>query len=118
MTMAVPVEVLAPPDAYSRGFSRDDAALVLDGYLRRLASQEARCRTVLGRLARRFLRTSGHHTLGFARIGDYSREQLGLSGRELQSLATVSERLERLPAVRAAFAAGQVSWAQVRLLVT
>src|SRR5437773_9008956 len=42
---------------------------------------------------------------------------MGLSARELQSLATVTERLEALPAIRTAFDAGEISWAQVRLLV-
>jgi len=70
----VPAEVLVPPEACSRGFRRDDAALVIDGYLRRLAAQEACCRVVLGRLARAFLRGRGQHLLGFARLGDYARE--------------------------------------------
>src|SRR2546427_1664879 len=113
----VPAEVLVPPEAFGRGFRRDDAALVIDGYLRRLAAQEARCRVVLGRLARAFLLCRGQHLLGFARLGDYARERLGLSARELQSLATVTERLAALPAVRAAFDGGELSWAQVRLLV-
>ena len=51
----VPPDLLAPPDARSRSFRHDDAALVLDGYLRRLAAQEARSRVVLGRLSRAFL---------------------------------------------------------------
>ena len=51
----VPAEVLVPPETHGRGFRHDDAALVIDGYLRRLAAQEARCRAVLGRLARAFL---------------------------------------------------------------
>src|SRR2546428_11053099 len=113
----VPPDLLAPPDARSRSFRHDDAALVLDGYLRRLAAQEARCRVVLGRLGRVFLERRGQHLLGFARLGDYARERLGLSARELQSLASVTERLEALPAIRTAFDAGEISWAQVRLLV-
>src|SRR5437867_6045429 len=110
-----PAEIV-PPDAYSRGFHHDDAALVLDGWLRRLASQETRCRAVLGRLAGAFLKRRGQHELGFSRLDDYARERLGLSGRELQSLATVMGRLDGLPALRAAFEAGLLSWAQVRLL--
>src|SRR5512132_3485292 len=104
--MDVPSHVLVPPEAYGRSFSRPEAALVLDGWLRRLAAREAQCRMVLGTLARRFLTRRGHHELGFARLGDYSRERLGISGRELQSLATVSTRLEGLPRLRAAFAEG------------
>jgi len=90
----------------------------VDGWLRRLAAQDARGRTVLGRLAQAFLRRRGHYQLGFSRLGDYSRERLGISARELQSLATVCARLERLPRLRAAFVDGVLSWAQIRLLTT
>src|SRR5437016_4566153 len=114
--MDVPPELLVPPEAYGRGFCPHDAALVLDGWLRRLAAQDARGRLVLGRLARAFLRRHGHHELGFGRLGDYSRERIGLSARELQSLATVSAHLERLPRLRTAFVDGVLSWAQIRLL--
>src|SRR5439155_905690 len=108
----VPSELLVPPEAHGRGFCPHDAALVLDGWLRRLAAQDARGRIVLGRLARAFLRRRGHHDLGFSRLGDYSRERLGISAREHQSLATVSARLERLPQLRAAFADGD--WSAIR----
>src|SRR2546422_11235069 len=114
--MDVPSELLVPPEAHGRGFCPHDAALLLDGWLRRLAAQDARGRMVLGRLARAFLRRRGHHDLGFSRLGDYSRDRLGISAREHQSLATVSARLERLPQLRAAFADGVLSWAQIRLL--
>src|SRR5437870_13387500 len=107
--MTILAELLEPPERHSRGFSACDAALVLDGWLRRLAAQEAWCRLVLGRLAAVFLRRAGHNELGFARLGDYGREQLGMSARELQSLASVSGRLEQLPVLRAAFEAGRLS---------
>ena len=115
-TTLVPPDVLIPPDAHSRGFDRFDTAVVLDGYLRRLSSQEARCRLVFGRLAERFLRSRGHHALGFARLDDYGRECLGLSGRTLESAATVAKALAHLAAMTAAFEAGELSWAHVRLL--
>src|SRR5881275_2716593 len=114
--MDVPPELLVPPEAYGRGFCPHDAALLVDGWLRRLAAQDARGRTVLGRLAQVFLRGRGHYQLGFSRLGDYSRERLGISARELQSLATVCARLECLPLLRAAFVDGVLSWAQIRLL--
>src|SRR5438034_869320 len=112
----VPPEILVPPDA-SKGFHSHDAALVVDGWLRRLAGQDARCRSVLGRLARAFLCARGQQVLGFARLGDYARERLGMSARELQSLAKVSERLECLPEIRRAYENGELSWAHVRLLI-
>jgi hypothetical protein len=113
----VPEDLLVPPEAYTRGFSHIDAALVLDGWLRRLAAQDARCRLVLGRVAAAFLRSRAAQQLGFARIHDYAGERLGVSGRELQSLAHVVGRLADLPGLRAAFHTGRLSWAQLRLLV-
>src|SRR5439155_328777 len=113
----VPAEVLADT-VNRRTVDRDLCALQLEGYLRRLARQEAVCRRVLGRLARTFLAGRYHHRLGFARLGDYTRERLSLSAREVQELARVAERLESLPAVATAFAAGDLSWTQTRLLAT
>src|SRR3989449_10418417 len=113
----VPAEVLADT-VDRRHVDRDLRALQLDGFLRRLARQEAVCRRVLGRLARTFLAGRYHHRLGFARLGDYTRERLSLSAREVQELARVAERLESLPAIAAAFSAGDLSWTPTRLLAT
>jgi hypothetical protein len=112
---AIPAEHLDPPDG--RGFCREEAALVLDAHLRRLACGDAHGRLVLGRLVAAFLCRRGARTLGFARLDDYARERLGFSGRELQSLATVAERVSGLPTLAAAFGRGEISWAQLRLLV-
>lgn len=116
LDVLVPGELLVPPNVRSRGVDRLDAARVLDAWLRRLAGQDARCRSVIGRLAGVFLRRHGPERLGFARADDYARERLGLSGRELASLASVAGRLARLPLLAAAFRDGALSWAQVRLL--
>src|SRR5438034_10706613 len=113
----VPAEVLADT-VDRRHVDRDLCALQLDGYLRRLARQEAVSRRAVGRLARTFLAGRYHHRLGFARLGDYTRERLSLSAREVQELARVAERLESLPAIATAFAAGDLSWTQTRLLAT
>jgi hypothetical protein len=115
MSAAVSAAVLEPPEG--RGFCRYEAALIVDGHLRQLARHEARGRLVLGRLASTFLRRRGQQALGFARLDDYARERLGLSGREVQSLATVADRARALPAVAAAFQHGELSWAKLRLLV-
>src|SRR5438876_9559369 len=113
----VPAEVLA--DTVDRRYvDRDLCAFQLDGYLRRLARQDAVCRRVLGRLARTFLAGRYHHRLGFARLGDYTRERLSLSARELQDLARVAERLETLAAIAAAVGAGDLSSTQTRALGT
>src|SRR5439155_544000 len=113
-----PSELLVPPSPQERRhLDRSLCAELLDPLLRRLARQEALCRRVLGRLARAFLQRRAHQRLGFARLDDYARERLGLSGRELQDLARVVERLDALSAVARAFGDGALSWSHLRLLV-
>jgi hypothetical protein len=114
----VPPELLNPSVEERRRADRGEAARLLDGFLRRLAHREALCRRVLGRLAHAFLRRAGHHELGFARLGDYTRERLGVSAREVQDLARVAHRLERLPLTARAFAEGGLPWSHVRLLAS
>src|SRR5881392_3048445 len=111
----VPADVLAA-DA-GRGLRAAECAATLDGYLRRLARQEARARRVLGTLAHGFLCRRHHHDLGFARLRDYTRERLGLSARELQTLAHVVQGMARLPAIGDAFDRGEITWSQARCLV-
>src|SRR5438046_4088810 len=111
----VPADVLAA-DA-GRGLRAAECAATLDGYLRRLARQEARARRVLGTLAHGFLRRRHHHDLGFARLRDYTRERLGLSARALQTLAHVVDVMARLPAIGNAFDSGEINWSQARCLV-
>jgi hypothetical protein len=113
----VPAELLVVPHRdETRRIDRWDCAHVLDPWLRRLGRQEALCRWVLGRLAAVFLRLKGHQGLGFARLGDYTRERLGLGAREVQELARVATRLDALPPLARAFESGALSWAHVRLL--
>jgi hypothetical protein len=115
----VPADLLAPGAGQRlRRLAADAAAALLDGYLRRLAGQEARCRLVLGRLCQVFLRRRAHHDLGFARLGDFGRERLGFSAREVHCLAHVATRLQELPAVARAFSRGDLCWTRVRQLVT
>src|SRR5262245_54035964 len=92
------------------------SAWSIDEELLRLAHLEASARVELGRAAARFLELGGYHPLGFSRLGDYARERLGISGREVQSFAFVALRLARLPLVARAFALGEISWSQTRLL--
>lgn len=115
----MPPELLVSPGPRDRrNIDRDLCAPLLDGWLRRLARQDAVCRRVLGRLAAAFLARRAHLRLGFVRVADFSRERLGMSGRELQELARVSRALERLPGVARAFAEGELSWSRVRLLAS
>src|SRR2546422_9372650 len=109
------LEIPSPQER--RRLDRDLCAGLLDRLLRRLARQEALCRRVLGHLARHFLAKRAHQRLAFVRLDDYARERLGLSGRELQDLGRVAERLTVLPTIARAFAEGTLSWSHLRLLV-
>ncbi len=100
-----------------RHLERGDCAILVDGYLCRLARQEAACRRALGTLAAAFLRRRAHHPLGFARLGDCTRERYGISARALQSMARVATKLEVLPGLSRAFEARALEWTHVRLLV-
>src|SRR5919106_1742827 len=71
-------------------------ALRLDAELRSACGGESVTRAVIGTIAAALLRRHGHQRLGFARVGDYAKERLGISGRELESLAFVANRLAEL----------------------
>jgi len=117
--MLVPAEVLEPPfNDESRYICRRDAGELLDQHLQYLSSHEARCRLTLGRLAQVLLSRRAYRELGFARLGDFARERLGLSSRELNSLAQVTKALEDQPQLARAFEAGEISWTELRQRVT
>jgi len=115
----VPRELLEPvAREHMRHVERDLAAYEVDRWLRVLGRQEGLCRSAFGRLAAVFLRQQAQHRLGFGRVGDYARERLGISGRELQTAARVVTALTTLPHLASAFDAGELSWTQLRILVT
>ena len=95
-----------------RHLDRGLCAEIVDARLRALARREALARRVLGSVADVFLHRRAHDRLGFVRLNDYARERLGLSARELQSVAKVTADLHRLPALAAAFERGELSWTQ------
>ncbi len=119
-----PVSTRDVPSAYLQHPAREElphidkhsAAIVLDRYLFRMARRESLCRLRLGRLAARLLDTRSYHRLGFARIGDYTLERLGLSARELQSAARVWRRTAQVPALAHAFRTGTLNWTKLRTL--
>src|SRR2546427_9644068 len=98
----VPAEVLADT-VNRRTVDRDLCTLQLDGYLRRLARQEAVCRRVLGRLARTFVAGRYHHPLSFARLCDYTPERPSLPSRRVHELPRVAERPSTLSLISAPF---------------
>jgi hypothetical protein len=73
-------------------------------------------RCALARVADRMVAVRGWERLGHPRSGDYAVELLGISGRELRDLAAAGGALKELPALEAAFRAGEIGWTQLRLL--
>jgi hypothetical protein len=113
----IPQAYFEPPDCDGlTSIDRDESALLLDGLLHRLAGREARCRLSIGRHCVTLLATRAHRQLGFARLNDYTLERLGISEREVQSLAQVYRIVARLPALGLAFQTGRINWSKLRLL--
>ncbi len=81
-----------------------------------LARAGAPLRRSLAVIAGRLVASRAWERLGFARLGDYARERVGLSARQLQDLAHVDAALGKLPRIEAAFAAGALTWTKARLL--
>src|SRR3954470_18611524 len=82
----VPPEILARPFREDlRHLERDECAVLVDDYLRRLSRTDACCRRVLGRIGRPFTSARRYERLGFMRLSDYARERLGISVRDLQA---------------------------------
>ncbi|HUD72368.1 MAG TPA: DUF222 domain-containing protein, partial [Dongiaceae bacterium] len=114
----VPMEIMTPPfreDA--RGLMRDLAAFLLDRHLRRLARMRNPVDLRLGRLLADFDARSGPLALGFARLGDYVIERLGLTVRRARALVALARGLEPLPRLAAAFEAGDISRSQARVIL-
>jgi hypothetical protein len=87
-----------------------------DERLSELARAAGPLRRVVAELATRLVEKQGWNQLGFARLGDYARERLGLSTRSVQEFARVGARLGELPALEAALVSGRLPWSKVRLL--
>jgi hypothetical protein len=94
------------------GLRPDDA----ERELAQLAADGGPLRRQLARIAGRLVATGAWDRLGFARLGDYGRERLGLSERELHELARVDRALADLPRIEASLCSGELGWTKVRLL--
>jgi hypothetical protein len=92
-----------------RSVQREEAALLLDGLLVRVARGRGPLDLALGdglaalTVGDRLLR------LGFSCLGDYSRERLGLSGSTAEKLARLARNLAERPLLREAVLCGAVS---------
>ncbi len=110
----------AAPESAARGVRAADLGRVDAGEIERRCAGLARAggplRRALSALAGRFQAVRGWERLGYARAGDYTRERLGLSARELSDLARVDTALRLLPRLEAALVSGALPWTKVRLI--
>ncbi len=104
------------PTAWDSEPAGDDPTGPAEDRLARLAAAFGPLRRVLAALAERLVVTDAPARLGYARLGDYAREQLGLSARQLQELAKVHRALAGLPALERALVANELPCSKVRLL--
>ena len=84
--------------------------------LARLAGALGPLRHLLAAITEKLIETKACQTLCYARLGDYARERLGLSARQLQELARVHRALAGLPALDRALLANELPWSKVRLI--
>lgn len=96
--------------------ARDAIGLKVEDRLIELAHACGPLRRVLAVLAASFMKRRAWETLGYARIGDYARERLGISPRMLQEFARVDGCLVQLPELEGALVSGGLPWSKVRLL--
>ncbi len=84
--------------------------------LARLTAARGPLRRTLARLAGRLVETRAIERFGFARLGDYARERVGLSARKVQELARIDRLLAGLPSLEASLRRNVLPWCKVRLI--
>ena len=101
------LEVLSPSER--RCVLRNEAGLLLDGLLARVARGRSAVDVALCEGLGALSVGDGALRLGFSGVGDYARERLGLAARTGQSLARLGRALAERPLLRAAVRSGEVS---------
>jgi hypothetical protein len=88
----------------------------LDARLKALVRRREDWDEIFGMLARLFARKSLATEMGFANLGHYARERLGMSRRALEQRVWLERRMEELPQLRHALSKGEISYEKARLL--
>jgi 5-methylcytosine-specific restriction endonuclease McrA len=90
--------------------------LALDARLLELAAMREAWDALVGHLGSIVQSTGLWRWMGFASLGHYAAERLGMSGRALEQRAALERRLWDLPALRAALRDGRLSYEKARLV--
>ena len=115
-TTSIPMLRTAPLASASGADGRLSAARLLERHLLRLGRAgvlvERRLAPGLERMRSRNL----YRLLGYVRLGDYLAERLGMSLRRCQAILRLERALERLPRLRQALLAGEVSLSKAEVV--
>ncbi len=88
----------------------------LDARLRELVEKRESWDEIFGVLARGFVQRGLARKLGFANLGQYLKERLGMSRRAFEQRAWLERRMEELPQLRYSLERGEVSYEKARLV--
>ncbi len=105
------------PPQERRALLRDEAGLLVDRLLTRVARGQGALEVALAEGLAALASGDRLLRLGYAGVGDYARERLGLAGRTAQSLARLGRALDARPLLRAAVRRGEVSLRRAQLVL-
>ncbi|WP_242395549.1 HNH endonuclease [Anaeromyxobacter oryzisoli] len=101
---------LDPPMPHERPHVlREEAALLVDGLLARVARGRGALDVALGEGLLALAQGDRTLRLGYSGIADYARERLGVAGRTAQVMAQLARALRERPRLREAVRSGEVS---------
>jgi hypothetical protein len=102
--------VLEPPPADERAYVlREEAGLLLDRLLVRVARGRGAIEVAMGEALAALSNGDRALQLGYASVGDYARERLDLAARTAQGMTRLARALRQRPVLRAAVLAGEVT---------
>ncbi len=104
------VRALEPPPADERAhIMRDEAGILLDRLLVRVARGRGALDVALGEALAALANGDRALRIGYSCIGDYARERLGIATRTAQGMARLARELRSRPILREAVWRGEVS---------
>ena len=108
--LAAQTFVLDPPQRCDMGgLLRNEAGLLLDGLIVRVARGRGALDVAVGEGLAALSVGARALQLGFSGIGDYARERLGIAGRTAQAMVRLARELRDRPLLRDAVLSGDVS---------
>ncbi|WP_242334368.1 MULTISPECIES: HNH endonuclease [Anaeromyxobacter] len=108
--LAAEAWLLEPPPPHERkGILRDEAALLIDRLLSRVARGHGALEIAIGRGLAALADRDGAMRFGYASVGDYARERLGIAASTAQKLVRLARALRDRPLLADAVRRGEVS---------